>query len=161
MKYFEASVKLVKENEEGLLKLVSEKFLVDALNHTEAEVAVTKFCEEYSRGHFELKRLTPVEFSDLLFEDDFDKLYKVKYSFPTVTESGREKDAVHYLITDGGDIDEALTDAEVFLGSMAVSCTIRSISEYPVTNFIPTESLEAQERVELNSDDYDEDRGLF
>lgn len=161
MKYFEASVKLVKENEEGLLKLVSEKFLVDALNHTEAEVAVTKFCEEYSRGHFELNRLTPVDLSDLLFEDDFDKLYKVKYSFPTVTESGMEKDVVHYLITSGDDVYDALTDVRVYLENIPLSCTIRSISEYPVTNFIPAESLESQERVELKSDDYDEDRGLF
>lgn len=161
MKYFEASVKLAKENEEGLIKLSTEKFLVDAVNHTETEVAVTKFCEEYSRGHFELKRLTPVEFSDLLFENVFDKLYRVKYSFPTVTESGKEKDVIHYLITDGSDIYEALTNTEAFLGSTAVFRIIRSISEYPITNFIMAESSKSQERFELNSDDYDEDRGLF
>lgn len=44
-KYFQVSVKFKRENDKGKIKIVTERFLVDAMSVTEAEARVVKHLE--------------------------------------------------------------------------------------------------------------------
>lgn len=44
-KYFQVSVKFKRENDKGKVKVVTERFLVDAMSVTEAEARVVKHLE--------------------------------------------------------------------------------------------------------------------
>lgn len=44
--YYNVSVKFKRENDKGKIKIVTERYLVDALSVTEAEARVTMFLED-------------------------------------------------------------------------------------------------------------------
>lgn len=44
-KYFQVSVKFKRENDKGKIKIVTERYLVDAMSVTEAEARVVKHLE--------------------------------------------------------------------------------------------------------------------
>ena len=45
IKYFNASVKFKRESDKGKIKVVTERYLVDAMSVTEAEARVVEFLE--------------------------------------------------------------------------------------------------------------------
>jgi hypothetical protein len=84
---FEATIRYTKENEEGLLKVVTEKYLFSALNHTDAEANVHTVFSEVIRGDFFIPSLTIVNASTVINQDGDDKWFKVKFSYiPVVDE---------------------------------------------------------------------------
>lgn len=63
--WFLCKVKYAKENEEGLLKNVSEQYLVDAVSFTEAEARIYDMLGSVIRGDFQVTSISKSNIVDV------------------------------------------------------------------------------------------------
>lgn len=53
--------------EDGLQKKVTEKYVVNALSHSEAEERITEEMSAYISGEFEVKGIVPAQYKEIFF----------------------------------------------------------------------------------------------
>lgn len=109
--FFECKVKYLKVMENGLQKLVTEAYLVDALSYTEAESRFLEKIRPFMHGTFEVDSITRVRISDIFFneKESADKWYKCKLSFIALDEkSGAEKRSNAFFFVQASDLREAI-----------------------------------------------------
>ena len=95
--WFECKVKYDRMMENGVLKTVSEPYLVDALSFTEAEARITDKMQPYISGEFSVDTVKRVKLSDIFYNEAGDRWYKVKLDFITIDEkTEKEKFAEEY-----------------------------------------------------------------
>lgn len=141
--WFLATVRYVKENDQGLLKQVSEKYLVDSVSHTEAEARIYDILGDSIRGDFQIKRLVPSNIVDVFFYDDNDIWFKCKVSYVVAdADSGKEKKVNQYMIVTAGNVKEAYDRIHESLYNMLVSFTVPSVVESPIVEVFPYEREE-------------------
>ena len=141
--YFEATVRYARENEQGLLKNVSEKYLVDSVSHTEAEARIYDMLGSVIRGDFQIKRLVPANIADVFFYDDADTWFKCKVSYIVAdADSGREKKVNQFMLVSAHDVKEAYDRIHECLNNMLVSFTVPSVVESPIVEVFPYEKEE-------------------
>ena len=76
--YFEVTVKFEKTSEEGKIKKVTKRYLVDALTFTEAEARIIKEMKPFISGEFEVANINPQKYSELFWNESGDKWFKTK-----------------------------------------------------------------------------------
>ena len=84
--WFECKVKYDRMMENGVLKTVSEPYLVDALSFTEAEARITDKMQPFISGEFSVDTVKRVKLSDIFYNEAGDRWYKVKTNFITIDE---------------------------------------------------------------------------
>ena len=88
--YFECKIKYNIILEDGRKKLVTEKYLVDAMSFTEAEANITKEMTPYISGEFIIDDISRANYSELFLVEG-EKYYDAKLAFITLDEkSGKE-----------------------------------------------------------------------
>ena len=97
--WFEAKIKYEKEQENGLMKKVSENYLVDALTFSEAEARIIEELRPYMRGEFEVADLKKVRYVELLdSENEEDDLwFKGKLVIITLDEKTAKEKREFYI----------------------------------------------------------------
>ena len=68
--WFLCKVKYAKENEEGLLKSISEQYLVDAVSFTEAEAILYDRLGSQIRGDFQVTGISKSNIVDVFYYED-------------------------------------------------------------------------------------------
>jgi len=108
--YFECSIRYDKTLENGLIKKVTEKYLVQAMSFTEAEARFTKEMTPYISGNFDITAIKRLNI-DTLFESKeqgADRWYRSKLTFTTIDErSGVEKRTPRIVYIRAKDLDDA------------------------------------------------------
>ena len=64
--YFETTVKFEKTAEEGNVKTVTEKYLVDALSFTEAEARIIKEMQPFISGEFQVSAIKRKKYAEIV-----------------------------------------------------------------------------------------------
>ena len=106
--YFEVTVKFEKTSEEGKIKKVTERYLVDALTFTEAEARIIKEMKPFISGLFEVANINPQKYSELFWNEKADKWFKIKVNFIVLDEEkGVEKKVANYMLVQANDLKEA------------------------------------------------------
>ena len=106
--YFEVTVKFEKTSEEGKIKKVTERYLVDALTFTEAEARIIKEMKLFISGLFEVANINPQKYSELFWNGKADKWFKTKVNFIVLDEEkGVEKKVANYMLIQANDLKEA------------------------------------------------------
>ena len=133
MQWFECKVKYDKTLETGVVKTVTEPYLVDALSFTEAEARITDKMQPYISGEFTVSAVRRVNLSDVFRNDSGDRWYKVKTNFITIDEkTAVEKKTASFQLVQASEFKEAL---EVFMEGMKDTMAdfeIASITETPL-----------------------------
>ena len=133
MQWFECKVKYDKTLETGVVRTVTEPYLVDALSFTEAEARITKEMQPYISGEFTVSAVRRVNLSDVFRNDNGDRWYKVKTNFITIDEkTAVEKKTASFQLVQASEFKEAL---EVFMEGMKDTMAdfeIASITETPL-----------------------------
>lgn len=100
--WYETKVKYQKTMEDGCEKVVTERYVVDALSFTEAESAIIDEMSVYASGELKVSNLGKAAYGEIFFSDvdDDDKWYKAKLQFITIDDrTEREKRTnVTYLV---------------------------------------------------------------
>ena len=133
MQWFECKVKYDKTLETGVVRTVTEPYLVDALSFTEAEARITKEMQPYISGEFTVSAVRRVNLSDVFRNEKGDRWYKVKTNFITIDEkTAVEKKTASFQLVQASVFKEAL---EVFMEGMKDTMAdfeIASITETPL-----------------------------
>ena len=123
MTWFECKIRYEKTMENGMVKKVTEPYLVDALSFTEAEARIIEEMKPFISGEFTVSDIKRANYSELFFshEEAADRWFKSKLLFITLDEkSGNEKKVASNVLIQAADLRDAVKKLdEGMKGSMA------------------------------------------
>ncbi len=132
--WYSCKVKYMKQNDEGLMKAVTEAFLVDAYTYTEAESRIYQAMEQNIAGEFSVHSITKTNISEVINYDDQENWFKCKVTYSTVDgDSEKEVKINTYFLVSAEHVKEAFERVEDNLSSMLVPFDVPSIT---LTNII-------------------------
>lgn len=131
--YIETTLQYDKVMENGIVKKVKERFLVDALSFTEAEARIIEEMSPYISGEFSVSAVKKIKIAEVFFNDENDRHYLVKVGFITIDEkTAVEKKTISQILVQANDFKGAYDKfLEGMRGTMA-DFEIISISETPI-----------------------------
>lgn len=115
--WFEATVRYERTLDNGNLKKVSEKYLLEAINPTEAETRITELIAPISQGEFSVKSIVEQNYQEFVSSDAIDANYFfcATLEFITIDEkSGKEKKSAYRILVQADGFHDSvsrLTDA--------------------------------------------------
>ncbi len=149
--WYSCKVKYGKQNDEGIMKQVSEPFLVDAWTYTEAESRIYEAMEQNVAGEFSIHSITKTNISEVINYEDADYWYKCKVSYSTVDgDAGKEVKINTYFLVSAENVKQAFERVEDNLSSMLVPFEIPSITLTNIVEVFPFAEKEEEEEIPEN-----------
>ena len=143
--WFECKVITEKTLEGGATKKVTEPYLVDALNFTEAEARIIKEISPYCNGQLEVKDIRRVRYSEMFTSDkeSADKWYKVKCMFVILDEKTQaEKRTASLMLVQASDLHDAVKRFDEGMKGSMVDYEIHTVQETNILDVFPFEVAE-------------------
>lgn len=138
--WYQVQVKYAKENEEGLLKAISEKYLVDAVSFTEAEAIIYDRLGSQIRGDFQVTHMAKSPIVDVFHYEDADVWFKAKIKYLVAdTDSGKEKKITQFMLVSATDVPQAHERIQESLSNMLVSFQVPDVVLSPIVEVFPYE----------------------
>lgn len=136
--WFEVSVTYEKMMENGMQKKVTEKYLIDALSHTEAEARAIEELKPFITGKFTIARILRKGIAELFFYKGGDRFWQSKIEFITLDEkSGAEKKSAVRMLAQASDVKEALAVVEKGMQGTMADYWIANVQETPIVDVFP------------------------
>lgn len=128
--WFECKVRYDKMMENGVVKKVTEPYLVDALSFTEAESRIIEELTPFISGDFSVSAVKRTKISEIFWDDSADKWYLVKVAFVTIDEkTAAEKKTSTLILTAGNDLKGAYDNFMAGMEGTMADFEIQSIAE--------------------------------
>ena len=111
IEFFQCSIRYDKVMETGLLKKVTETYLVEALSYTEAEKRIMDEMSSYISGEWEVSDIRRLRLAEVVESSDAtaDCWYKAKIAFITLDEkTGAERQTSQALLVQAPSFVEAV-----------------------------------------------------
>ncbi|MBL6449532.1 DUF4494 domain-containing protein [Fulvivirga sp. 29W222] len=132
--WYSCKVKHNKEGDDGLLKQVTEAFLLDAVSYTDAEARINEVTARDISGEFSVTHIAKTNIAEVINYEDSDTWFKCKVSYSTVDgDSEKEVKVNTYLLVCALHVKQAFERIEKHFEGMLVPYDIPSITQ---TNFI-------------------------
>ena len=138
--YFEVGVRYDKTMEDGVVRKVTENYLVEAVSFTEAEKRATLAMEAYISGDFRVVTEKITNIAEIVTTDDAtaDKFYKVKHNLITINEKTlKEKKQAQYIIIQASSVDDARNRYTHYIKGWLVDTVLEAVSETKYMEFFP------------------------
>ncbi|MGL5731869.1 MAG: DUF4494 domain-containing protein [Bacteroidales bacterium] len=130
MNFFEAKIRCEKIMENGLLKKVTETYLIDALSFTEAEARIIQEVSPFITGEFTVSDIKRAKISEIFEDETGDRFFIAVVAFVTISErSGAEKETKVNILVQASDIDEAKDNLRKGMNGTMADYVIKSIKE--------------------------------
>jgi len=143
--WFQCKVKYAKENEQGLLKAISEQYLIDAVSFTEAEAILYDRLGSVIRGDFQVTAIAKSNIVDVFFYEDQDTWFKAKIQYIVAdADSGKEKKVTQFMLVTASDVPQAHERIQESLSNMLVSFQVPDVTITQVIEVFPYEKPEDQ-----------------
>ncbi len=143
MNWFECKIRYDKTMENGMIKKVTEPYLVDALSFTEAEARIIKEITPFISGEFTVANISRANISEIFNDETGDKWFKCKVMFVTIDErSAAEKKTACYMLVQAIDFKTALANLEEGMKGTMADYTIASINETTIMDIFPFAAVE-------------------
>ena len=130
--WFEAKIRYEKMMEDGILRKVTETYVIDALSFGEAEKRILEEMTSYVTGEVEVCALKIAPYKEIFFADSNmdDKWYVAKLAFITIDEKTdkEKKTRVCYLVNDGN-INAAVKNIEEQMAGTMIDYDTFNVSE--------------------------------
>ncbi len=133
--WFECKVRFDKTMETGLIKKVTETYMVDALSFTEAERRFIEEMTPYISGEFTVSDIKRARLSEVIesISADADRWFKAKIAYITLDEkSGAEKRTNQLVLVQATDFRDALKNLDHGMEGTLGDWVIVSIAETPI-----------------------------
>lgn len=121
--WFECKIRYEKTMDNGLVKKVTEPYLVDALSFTEAEARIVEEIQPFISGEFTVSDIKRANYSELFPSDEeaADRWFSCRLEFITLDEkSGAEKKTRTTVLVQAADLRDAMKKLdEGMKGTMA------------------------------------------
>lgn len=138
--WFECKIKYEKTMENGLVKKVTEPYLVDAINFTEAEKRIIEEISPFMTGEFQVSDIKRARFAELFEtpEESADRWFKAKLTFITLDEkSGVEKKTSQNVLVQAADLRAAVKRLDEGMKGSMMDYVISSMAETPIMDIFP------------------------
>ena len=136
--WFECKVSYMKMMENGMQKKVTEPYLVDALSFTEAEARIIEEIRPFITGEFTVTDIKRARLSELFFNEQGDRFYKIKVYFITLDEkSGAEKKTAAQMLAQASTLKEAIAVLEEGMQGTLADYVIASVAETQLMDVFP------------------------
>lgn len=138
--YFEVGVRYDKTREDGVVRRVTENYLLDALTFTEAEKRATEEMEAYISGEFRVVTEKITNITEVVTTNDMsaDKFYKVKHSLINIDEkTGKKKKQAQYIIIQASSVDDARERYKQYIKCWFVDVVLEAVSETKYMDYFP------------------------
>lgn len=135
--WFECKIKYEKTLESGLVKKVSEPYLVDAISFTEAEKRIIEEITPFMTGEFQVSDIKRARYAELFEtpEESADRWFKAKLTFITLDEkSGAEKKSSQNVLIQAADLRAAVARLDEGMKGSMMDYVISSIAETPLVD---------------------------
>lgn len=133
MNWFECKVRYDKMMENGIVKKVTEAFLVDALSFTEAEARIIEEQTPFISGEFSVSAVKRTKISEIFRDDRADKWYLAKVAFITIDEkTAAEKRAISQILVAGSSFDGAYDNFKDGMKGVMGDFDLVSLNETPL-----------------------------
>ena len=140
----------------------SEPYLVDALSFAEAEARIIEEIRPYISGEFTVTDIKRARISELFFNENGDRFYKVKVYFITLDEkSGAEKKTSAQMLAQASTLKDAIAVLEDGMKGTLADYTIAAVNETSLMDVFPysadlktpksEEELIAEQKQQANS----------
>lgn len=140
--WFECKIRYDKTMENGLVKKVTEPYLVDALSFTEAEKRIIGEITPFITGEFTVSDIKRANYTELFdsTEEDADRWFKCKLSFITLDEkSGAEKKTSTQILVQAADLRDAVKKLDEGMKGTMADYLISSVAETSIMDVYPYE----------------------
>lgn len=135
--YFECRARYDKMQENGIVKKVTEAYLVDALTHSEAEARFIERVSPRISGEFEVSVVKKTKISEI-FNPDSDKFYLCKVAFVTIDEkTAQEKRSICPILVGAQNFGEACDLLVEGMKGTISDWDIVSVAESPILEYFP------------------------
>lgn len=144
--WFECKVKYDKTMENGLVKSVTEPYLVDAVSFTEAENRFTEEIAPFMTGEFTVTDIRRARLAEVMESSDLtdDRWFKARIAYITVDEKkGVEKRVMQSVLIQAKDFHTALKNLDAGMAGTLGDWTIVSIAETRIMDifkYVPDEN---------------------
>lgn len=133
--WIEVKVRYEKLTEKGVTIKVTEPFLVDALSCTEAEARIVKEVSPYVSGDLNVLSVNKTKISEVFWNADGDRFYKVKVNYITIDEkTGAEKRTATYILVQASNFAEAFSNFNKGMQGSMADYEIESIAETKIVD---------------------------
>ena len=123
---------------QDLQKKVTEPNLVDALSFTDAEARIIEELRPFITGEFPVTDIKRARLSELFFNENGDRFYKIKVYFITLDEkSGAEKKTAAQMLAQASSLKEAIAVLEDGMKGTLADYTIASVTETQLMDVFP------------------------
>lgn len=142
--WYETGVKYQKMQEDGTEKVVTERYVVDALSFTEAENTIIDEMSVYVSGEMTVSNLGKAKYNEIFFSDvkDDDKWYKAKLQFIVIDDkSEREKRSNVFYLVQAKSLARALRYIDEVMGKTMIDYDIVGINETKIYDVFEHKSL--------------------
>ena len=107
--WFECRVSYDKTQENGTIKRITEAYLVDAVNFTEAEKRITEAMQPYISGDFTVSAVRRRNYESVLVGTEGDYYYRVKLVIITIDDkTAVEKKSNLFLLVQADSLEKAV-----------------------------------------------------
>ena len=130
--WFTCKIRYEKVMENGLVKKVTESYLVDALSFAEAEKRILEEMTAFISGEFTVSDVRQKHYSELFPSSDIsaDRWYKCKLWYITLDEkSGAEKRNSSNVLVQAADLRDAVKNLDEGMKGTMSDYVIASVSE--------------------------------
>lgn len=135
--WFETAVFYDKMQENGTIKKVTEKFLVDALSFAEAEARTIEERKPYMSGDFNVKAAKKTKIAEI-FNLDAERYYLAKVAFIIIDENtGVEKRSISQILVGAADFKEAYDNFYDGMKGTMADFELVSLAETPIMDVYP------------------------
>ena len=136
--WYECKVKYRKIDENGVQKVVTEPYLVDAISYTEAERRINEEMAAYVSEEFKITNIKFANYAEIHPFEKADRWFKSKVSLVAYDEeSGKERKTSLYLLVQANDVKEAYDNTVHAMKDTMGDYTIPAISESPIMDVFP------------------------
>lgn len=141
MSYIETTASYKKMQENGAVKKVHERYLVDALSNTEAITVTIERLSPFVSGELNVNASKTTKIAEDFGEPDSDKFYLAKVAFVTIDEkTAKEKRIVSQWLVGGTDFNDAYEMVLREFNKCMADVELVSLGESPIVECFRHES---------------------
>ena len=143
--WFECKIRYEKTMDNGMNKMVTEPYLVDALSFTEAELHIIEEITPFISGEFTVSDIKRARYNELFpsEEKSADKWFSCRLEFITLNEtSGTEKKTKATMLVQASDLHDAMKKLDEGMKGTMTDYNAVCIKETAIMDVYPYNSKE-------------------
>lgn len=138
MSYIETAARYEKMQENGRVKKVTERFIVDALTCTEAEARTVEELQQCVSDEIDVTSNKKVNIAEVMGDKECGRFWLAKVSFITIDEkTAAEKRTVSQILVGAPDFINAVEEFNEGMKGTMADFELIGLTETPIVDYFP------------------------